>query len=108
MAVRSKRLWSGGLGAGVVLYTAASGETVLIKTVTMKNASAASTVVRIGFGNSSGVGQLFSEALAVGEVKRIDCWLVLMEGQTVNASAVPAAGTIHTMGFGAELEGVAD
>lgn len=114
MAVRSKQLTNGTVNVGssaVTLYTATSGETPLLKYVTVFNRHASSSAtfwLARGTGASSTQDGVFlTETLAAGEARRYEVWIVL--GGSGNVSAIASiSGAISIRLYGAELEGVAD
>lgn len=114
MPVRSKRLWDRvavSNTAATTLYTADSGETVLVKTITVVNPSATlPATVYIGrpapgVGSS---GNLFKVTVPVDEVVQIYTWIVLQPGNPMQARVAGTNTVVRCSGFGAELEGVAD
>jgi len=114
MAVRSKALTNGTTNVGNVsatLYTGTSGETPLLKYVTVFNrhaTSAVSFVINRGATAAFNSNSVFiADTLAVGEAKRYEVWIVL--GGSGNVSAIAnVSGALSVYLYGAELEGVAD
>lgn len=109
MATRSKRLWSGSQtvvgGGNVLVYTAPAGETVLLKTLVFDNQAAVAAVIDVKLG--SGTANVLSrQALAPGEHRVVETWLVIPASTPVNISSAVAA--VRCQGHGAELEGVTD
>jgi len=114
LAVRSKPLNQTIINvptSSTLLYEGPSGETPLIKFVTLFNRHATNNVtITVGLGGTAAAGNdgtIFTETLAPREVKRFEVFIPLKEGGKVSAiSSTSSAGTVRL--FGAELEGVAD
>ena len=109
MAVRSKRLAGPtALAAGSnLLYTCPSGETALVKFVTIVNAGAVGRAVTIYVGSAVAAHAVYSTALAVGASQTLDWFLVLHPGEELRAAPSAATDVVVSVS-GAELEGVAD
>lgn len=111
MTVRSKRLTSAVNvnTASQLIYTAGSGETVLIKSVLFYNSDTVTRTLILGRSNT-GVGTIMKRTLATLEPELVDCWFVLQPGDTLWAghSGFVAGAIGRITLFGAELEGVAD
>lgn len=110
MAVRSKRLAavSQAAGASGVVYTVPSGETTLIKSVSIASAGAGSTGVGV-YIRVGGAGTYYPiavEIVATGTAKFINLWAVLQPTDTISVFTATTASTVYLSG--SELEGVAD
>lgn len=110
MAVRTKQLWRGTAltAAASTVYTGPSGETTIIKMVTVANTLAIADGYLI-YVTSTAAASLVHRGVVAG--LSTDEWqpfLVLQPGDTLRMAAVNAAGALGTSGFGAQLEGVAD
>ena len=111
MAVRTKHLFGPveiAAGATATVYTCPSGETAIIKYITMVTASAVAVSGKMWIGsvannklvawkNFGGTGDIAST---------FPGFMVLQPGEVLIAGAV--TGAITFAGFGSELEGVAD
>jgi len=112
MGVRSKQLGgTNNIGTTSTLcYTVESGETTLLKSISLYNRHATATaVVTIGRG-TAGVtnnGTMFRVSMPPSTHAYIECWIVLAAGATVSAISDTATAVSMYMS-GAELEGAAD
>lgn len=109
MPVRTKRLVAGGpssTGNEQTLYTAGTGETVIVKDVWLYAGAAVSSAVL--FLQSSGGARIsmYQSSLAVAQIVHIPTWTVLQAGDMIRGFA--AGNTWTCWVSGAELEGVAD
>jgi len=112
MAVRSKQLGgTNNIGtASTTCYTVPSGETTLLKSISLYNRHATTAVtVTIGRGTAgaNNNGTMFVVTLQPHTHAYIECWIVLAATVTVQAIASIATAASMYMS-GAELEGVAD
>lgn len=110
MGVRTKQLGQGVFAnANTTLCTAAAGETVIVKFVTLYNPSTTTaTVVRLRAVIGASQRIVWRESLAAQEARQIDLWLVLQPGDSLDAFSVLAANNVEYTVSGTELEGVAD
>ena len=113
MAVRTKQLGgTNNIGtASSVIYTVPSGETTIIKEVSIYNRHATNPVtVTIGRGAAAAAtnnGTFIRETIQPQTALRISLWMVV--AATVQISAIASIATAATVYMsGAELEGVAD
>jgi hypothetical protein len=108
MAVRSKALISSTLTTTIATkYTAAVGETVLVKWIALWNDDAANTaIVTLSLGASGAARTFYRETLQPLQAVEFELWAVL-QPEWVFRGISTRNGT-HITVAGAELEGVAD
>ena len=113
MAVRTKQL--GGTNnvgtTSAVIYTVPSGETTIIKEVSVYNRhSTTAAILTLGRGSSAADtnnGTFLRESIGPFEAKRFPMWMVCAAGVPISAKANNATSLSVYMS-GTELEGVAD
>lgn len=111
MAVRTKQLFAPtaiAAGANALLYTVPSGETTIVKTLTICTESAVQVRARLYIG-AVAVGNLvlIKPLGGLGDLaSTYAMFMVLQPGQVLRGAA--ETGAITFAGFGTELEGVAD
>lgn len=109
MAVRSKRLWgpTSFTTGPTTLYTAAAGETVIIKQLTVANTAVAGNLTTFFLNGNAGSNTLFQVPTnAQGTAHVEGLFLVLNPGDFLRATNALSGAVVA--GFGAELEGFAD
>lgn len=109
VAVRSKRLWPPTVitGTAVTLYTGPASETSLLKELWAANSGPLTATIRLFL--NTGAGDLWVFAFTVpsnGGARVGGLFVVLQPGDVLKADAT--ANTLSLVGFGAQLEGVAD
>lgn len=114
MAVRTKQLVVGRFGVASTttnLYTAPSGETVILKSIAVSNRSTGSRVFSLGL---TPVGKPATfwhrETIPAGETRYHDRWVVMLPGDLLTLQGFAGEGTDSFFIWisGAELEGLAD
>lgn len=110
MAVRTKQLAEGTFtNSNVTIYTCPTGETTIVKYVTLFNPSASTaTTVRVRLVTAGGARTFIRQEIPIQTAVRIDSWLVMEPGDTIDALATAAGINVEYTLSGAELEGVAD
>jgi hypothetical protein len=111
MGVRSKRLWGPTqlpVATTVTLYTVPSGETALVKWITVANSNAAVQRVELAIQTTAATATGFRMDLAALEVRQLEVWWALPAGEIIRALGTPGHAALRISGYGAELEGAAD
>jgi hypothetical protein len=113
MGVRSKRLFHGAMAAAnawSTVYTAPSGETVLIKGLSLVNTAGADQRIDLGINGTNASQRLVEQLVPAASSVVLNVFFVLQPGDTLRArcgsGASPTACAVYV--GGAELEGVAD
>ena len=109
MGVRTKRLAATTLttAAATTLFTTSSGETGIVKTLTVQNVTAGA-VTLTWFLTIGGVNYGFLvQQLAANAMTNVSVYLVLQPGESLGAIA-SSANALRVTAHGTELEGVAD
>lgn len=110
MAVRTKRLARGNIGAGGVanvVYVAPAGETVIVKDIRLWVFGAAVSRAQVWVTSGPTVLRLIDRAMASQEAIGIQPWVVLQAGETISVQS-SVSDTLLYWVSGTELEGVAD
>jgi len=107
--VRTKQLWAPAVAGTVAstLYTTPSGETTILKTVTLVNGGALARPVILGINGTAAGDRIVWESVPTqAGLLLVNLFVVLQPGDTIDALA--SSGNVTVGGFGTELEGVAD
>lgn len=111
MPVRTKRLAVGTSGAAstfVTIYTAAAGETVIVKEVQIVPIAAGANRIQLACLSGGGVSvPLYDASPSQDSTVQLTRWTVLQPGDKLVLFSVVAAACRYWVS-GAELEGVAD
>lgn len=110
MGVRSSRLAGPSVVTGTgttTVLTVESGETWLVKWVTLANDAGSGHEIQLYVGSNAIGNQLFRETVPATSCIQREVWWVLGPGEALTAKGGSGQSTTITV-HGAELEGVAD